>query len=176
MNISENISYILEPSVSWQLFTNRSYAAKIQKANPDRLYNTDQPGIVYNILEDSYAPVGNGYVVTGLLGEMWPIGERAVGKYEIAKENITDTPQTVMTKENGVVLAGVQIPKEMLFRVQTDYGERVWLNGNREGIDHKEGDWVLVATKIVDGKYVPDFADAGRIVNGAIMEQLYRRI
>ena len=101
MNISTNISYILKPDIKWLLFTNRSYTAKIQKADKNRLYNTDQPGIVYNILEDSYAPVGTGYVVTGVAGEMWPIGESALSKYDISKENITSEPQDVQTSLNN---------------------------------------------------------------------------
>lgn len=174
MNISENISYILQPDVKWQLFTNRSYTAKIQKADQNQIYNTDQPGIVYNTLEDSYAPVGTGYVVTGVAGEMWPIGEKALQKYDIEKEAITSEPKAVQTKETGTVMAGVQIPADVKFRLQTDYGEKAWLNGNRDGIDHGDGDWVLVTAKKTENGYVPDLTDSGRIVNGAIMEKLYR--
>lgn len=177
MNISTNISYILKPDIKWLLFTNRSYTAKIQKADRNRLYNTDQPGIVYNILEDSYAPVGTGYVVTGVAGEMWPIGESALSKYDISKENITSEPQDVQTKETGTIMAGVQIPVNITFQLQTDYGEEVWLTGNRNGIDHGTGDWVLVSTKETEhGLLVPDFTDSGRIINGAIIEKLYRKV
>lgn len=177
MNISTNISYILKPDIKWLLFTNRSYTAKIQKADKNRLYNTDQPGIVYNILEDSYAPVGTGYVVTGVAGEMWTIGESALSKYDISKENITSEPQDVQTKETGTIMAGVQIPVNITFQLQTDYGEKVWLNGNRNGIDHGTGDWVLVSTKKTEsGLLVPDFTDSGRVINGAIMEKLYRKV
>lgn len=176
MNISTNISYILKPDVKWQFFTNQSYSAKIQKADKNRVYNTNKPGIVYNILEDSYAPVGNGYVITGVAGEMWPIGENALAKYDIAKEDITSEPQDVKTKETGTIMAGVQIPTSVVFQLQTDYGEKAWLNGNRKGIDHGDGDWILVLAKTTEHGLTPDFTDSGRIVNGAILEKLYKKI
>ena len=116
-------------------------------------------------------------MVTGVAGEMWPIGESALSKYDISKENITSEPQDVQTKETGTIMAGVQIPVNITFQLQTDYGEKVWLNGNRNGIDHGTGDWVLVSTKKTEsGLLVPDFTDSGRVINGAIMEKLYQKV
>ena len=110
-------------------------------------------------------------MVTGVAGEMWPIGESALSKYDISKENITSEPQDVQTKETGTIMAGVQIPVNITFQLQTYYGEKVWLN------DHGTGDWVLVSTKKTEsGLLVPDFTDSGRVINGAIMEKLYRKV
>lgn len=175
MNISENIHWIME-SHAWELVTNRSYRAKIQKADPNRIYNVpDQPGVVYNCLEDAYEKVGTHYVVTGAAGEMWPIGEGALRKYRVAPEQITQEPLAVDTVELGDVYAAIRIPLETKFTLEVDYGEKALLHGNRDGIGHGDGDWVLVAAKRMDdGSYVPDFTDSGRVVNGAIFEILYK--
>ncbi len=50
------------------------------------------------------------------------------------------------------------------------------LHGNRPTLDHGEGDYILVAAKQVDGTYLPDFSDSGRIVNGTIFDTLYQPI
>ena len=77
MKISDNIRWILENGAEWTLFTNRSYPAKIQLADPQQIYNVPgQPGVVYNILEDAYEKVGgvwlpdlsdNGRIVNGAI-------------------------------------------------------------------------------------------------------------
>ncbi|HAE52950.1 MAG TPA: hypothetical protein DCG30_06830 [Ruminococcus sp.] len=177
MNISKNIEYILGNDVKWELFTNKSYQAQIQKANPEKIYNVpDKNGVVYNCLEDSFEKVPDtGYIVTGAASEMWCIPEKALAKYKIEKENITGEPQPVMTVETGAVLAGVKIPVATKFTLEVDYGEKAVLKGNREGIEHGEGDYVLVCTKLENGQYVPDFEDSGRIVNGAVFDILYKK-
>lgn len=174
MNISENIRYI-ETSGEWKLFRNKSYRAMIQRGHTDQTYNADRPGVVYNCLEDSYEPVIEGcYIVTGAAGEMWPIPETALRKYDIEKEKITDQAQPVMTKPTDQIFCGIMIPKETAFTLEVDYGEICLLNGNRAGIPHGSGDWVLVAAREENGKFVPDLSDAGRIVNGEIFEILYQ--
>ena len=60
MNISVNIQWITEDSADWKLYTNRSYRAKVQKADPHQVYNVaGKPGVVYNFFEDSYEKVGD---------------------------------------------------------------------------------------------------------------------
>ncbi|MBQ8079866.1 MAG: hypothetical protein IJ236_07930 [Oscillospiraceae bacterium] len=176
MNISENIRWITGTNEGWALYTNRSYRARIQKADPDRIYNVpDTPGVVYNILDDSYEKVGStGYVVTGAAGEMWPIGEGALRKYKVSPEEITSDPMPVDTVELDTVFAGIRIPVETTFTLEVDYGEKALLKGNRPDIAHGDGDYVLVAAKLCDGRYVPDFTDSGRVVNGAIFDILYK--
>lgn len=175
MIISKNILYILE-SDNWHLFTNRSYRAKIQKGHANAVYNVPRkPGIVYNILEDSFEPVNDAcYVITGAAGEMWPISEKALSKYDIAPEQITDEPQEVCTIPTDTVFAGIRIPADTAFTLEVDYGEKCILKGNRNEIEHDVGDWILVPTKKVNEKYMPDFEDAGRIVNGKIFDVLYQ--
>lgn len=176
MNISENIRWITEKPDQWKLFTNRSYRAKIQTADPQRVYNVPgKPGIVYNVLEDAYEQVGDtGYVVTGIAGEMWPIGEGAIRKYDVDPGAVTPEPMAVDTVELDTVYAAIMIPKETQFTLEVDYGEKAVLRGNRSDIAHGEGDYVLVAAKAVDGVYQPDFSDSGRVINGAIFDKLYR--
>ncbi len=178
MNISENILYITEKTTQWEFFRNKSYTALIQLADGETEYNVKgKKGVVYNILENSYENVaGAAAVVTGVAGEMWPIGQSALKKYKIAPENITAEPQKVDTVEVDTVFAGVRIPADTEFTLEVDYGEKAVLNGNRQGISHGEGDYVLVLAKAADGKLVPDFSDSGRIVNGEIFDKLYKKI
>ena len=78
MTISNYMQWITN-SKDWKLYTNRSYRAKIQKADPTRIYNIPgKPGVVYNYLEDSYELVGFAYVVTGIAGECRTFGESAL--------------------------------------------------------------------------------------------------
>lgn len=178
MNITENISFITAEPEEWELFRNRPYMAQIQKADPERIYNVpNQKGVVYNQFEDACEKVNSGnYIITGAAGEMWPISAKNLPKYKINPEDITFEPQSVMTVETGTVLAGIRIPLETEFMLQVDYGEKSWLKGNCPGIEHGEGDWILVNTQFIDGKYVPDFSDSGRIVNGSIFDRIYKRI
>lgn len=176
MNISENIQWITNVPTQWKFYTNRSYQAQIQTADPQRVYNVpDKPGIVYNCLEDAYEKVGDiGYVVTGIAGEMWPIGEGAVKKYNIEPSKIKSEPIPVNTVELDTVYAAIRIPKDTQFMLEVDYGEKAILRGNHSGIEHGDGDYVLVAAKLNDGEYQPDFDDCGRVVNGAIFDKIYK--
>lgn len=176
MNISENIRWITSAGSQWKLYTNKSYRAKIQTADRSRIYNVPgYPGVVYNFLEDSYEKVGEtGYVVTGAAGEMWPVGEGALRKYNVDKEAVTAEAMEVETIEIDTVYAGIRIPVQTEFTLETDYGEKAILKGNRKGIGHGDGDYVLVACKLIDGRYEPDFDDSGRVVNGEIFEKLYK--
>lgn len=176
MKISDNIRWILENGAEWTLFTNRSYPAKIQLADPQQIYNVPgQPGVVYNILEDAYEKVGGaGYVVTGIAGEMWPIGAGAVVKYNIDPAKITAEPLPVQTVELDTVYAATVIPADTPFTLEVSYGERAVLKGNRSGIAHGSGDRILVFAKKDGGVWLPDLSDNGRIVNGAIFDKLYQ--
>ena len=178
MNISKNIQWITNNPTQWKLYTNRSYRAKIQIADSQRVYNVaDKPGVVYNCLEDAYENVSDtGYVVTGIAGEMWPIGEKAVKKYNVNPANITAEPMEIDTVELDTVYAAIRIPTETQFTLEVDYGEKAVLRGNRSGMEHGNGDYVLVMTKLVDGEYYPDFDDSGRIINGTIFNRLYKPV
>lgn len=176
MNISKNIQWIINNPTQWKFYTNRSYRAKIQIADSQQVYNVaDKPGVVYNCLEDAYENVSDtGYVVTGIVGEMWPIGEKSVKKYNVNPANITAEPMEIDTLELDTVYAAIRIPTETQFTLEVDYGEKAVLRGNRSGMEHGNGDYVLVMTKLVDGEYYPDFDDSGRIINGAIFDRIYK--
>ena len=178
MNISKNIQYILADNSLWSLYTNKSYKAKIQKADKTKTYNVERkPGIVYNVFEDSYAEVDEGgLVVTGVAGEMWPIGESALKKYNVSIDQLSFEPIEVNTVETGDVFCGVQITVETEFTLETDYGIKVILKGNRPEIEHGNGDFILVSAKLKNGMYVPDFSDSGRVVNGIIFDKLYKAV
>lgn len=176
MNISNNIKSITKEFDNWSFYTNKSYTAKIQKADPDHIYNVhEQPGIVYNFLEDSYERVGNtGYVVTGLAGEMWPIGESSLKKYNVNKADISLEPVSADTIELDTVYAAARIICTLEFTLEADYGEKAILKGNSPGIEHADGDYILVKAKMKDGEYIPDFEDSGRIINGSLFTRLYK--
>lgn len=178
MNISKNIRYILTDNNLWSPYTNKSYRAKIQKADKTRIYNAEgKPGFVYNVFEDSYAEVNeDGLIVTGVAGEMWPIGESSLKKYNVSIDQLSFEPIEVDTVETGDVFCGVQIPVKTEFTLETDYGIKVMLKGNRPGIEHGNGDIVLVSARTENGRYIPDFSDSGRIVNGAIFDKLYKAL
>lgn len=59
-------------------------------------------------------------------------------------------------------------------KLQRNYGEKSVLYGNRLGIEHGVGDYILVKTKLVNGLHHPDFNDSGRIINGTIFHKLYK--
>ena len=176
MNISDSIQWITDGSAQWSFCTNRSYRAKIRLADPRRVYNVPgRPGVIYNFLDDAYEKVSEtGYVVTGICGEMWPIDRETVKKYRIEPDEITDQPTEVDTIELDTVYAAIMIPREIPFTIEVDYGEKAVLHGNSPGIEHGCGDYVLVAAKLVTGAYQPDFSDAGRMVNGAVFDKLYK--
>ncbi len=179
MQISDSVQWIFSPQLRWGCFRNRPYRAMIQLAEPGRIYNVPgQPGVVYNTLEDSYAQVSpGGYIITGLLGEMWPIGPESLGKYDILPEQIQAEPQPVMTRPLPDLYAGILIPKETAFDVTAHYGEKTTvLHGNRPGIAHGCGDWVLVTTEEVNGTVRPRFAGNGRIINGILFPKIYRPV
>ncbi|MBQ8959959.1 MAG: hypothetical protein IJ071_01935 [Ruminococcus sp.] len=178
MIISDNISYILDSPELWSRFRNRSYTAKIQRSDRERIYNVPgKKGVVYNYLEDSYEPVSEGgFIVTGALGELWPIGSGSFAKYGISRTDVGFEPVEVRTLEQDTVYAAVQIPEQVQFTLETDYGERALLRGNRPGIAHGDGDWVMVFAREENGVFLPDFSDSGRIVNGRSMSILYREL
>lgn len=163
-------------SHSVEILYQQSYRAKIQTVGSQRVYNVaDKPEVIYNCLEDAYEKVSDtGYVVTGIVGEMWPIGEKAIKKYNVVPDDITTEPIEVDTVELNTGYAAIMIPNDTQFTIEVDYGEKAVLRGNRLSIEHSSGDYVLVMAKLVDGEYYPDFTDSGRIINGAIFNKLYR--
>ena len=176
MEVFGNIECVTSIPTLWKLYTNKSYPVKIQIADSQRIYNVpDNPGIVYNYLENAYEKVDNAnYVITGMLGEMWPISKNSLMKYSINPEYITLEPISVNTMELSTVYAAIIIPSHLRFALEINYGEKSVLHGNRLGIEHGVGDYILVKTKLENGLHRPDFTDSGRIINGTIFHMLYK--
>lgn len=148
----------------WRVYQRKRYPVKIQTADRNRIYNVpDSPGIVYNFLEDSYESLEHAdYVITGLLGEMWPVTKKNIQGYEASEEEITDIPETFFSKASDARYYALQIPDNISFTVQTEkYGD---LKGNVAGREHGNGDF-LICTSFQK----QDF----RIVNGQIFDEMY---
>lgn len=179
MQISQSIRWILDPQTRWGIFRNRPYRAYVQIADPEQVYNVaGRPGVVYNYLEDACEPVSpGGYVITGAVGEMWPIGPESIEKYDISPADVTAEPQPAMTRAMPALWAGVMIPAETEFTVTAQYGDQeTVLTGNRPGIPHGRGDWVLVRTVTENGIVRPDLTGSGRVINGKSFGVIYRPV
>jgi hypothetical protein len=154
-------------SESWKVYYRNSYDVKIEKAFSDKIYNVPgRAGVIYNFLEDSYEPVkGADYVVTGILGEMWPITKESLCGYDIKANEITDNPITVKTMKRETPYFAIRIPKECKFSVVLEQmGE---LKGNRDMIEHGKGDYIL-CTSFEKEDY--------RIINGQVFDKMYRQV
>lgn len=149
----------------WKKYKRCSYTVMIQKASSDIEYNVKgKKGVVYNKLEMAEESVeGFDYVVTGIVGEMWPITRDALIGYEIDDESeIEDYPKPFMTKRADSEYYAIMIPGEIKFQVHLANG--IVLNGNKEGAQHGNGDYVLCNSLELKNY---------RIVNGDIFDRMY---
>ena len=176
MIVSPNIRRLLDDNAGWSLYRNRSVTVRLQKADPQTVYNVPgRPGVVYNFPEDAYADVDeNGAVVIGLLGEMWPVPASVLPKYGVTPDRLGDRPIRSTTRETDEVFCALQVPDETVFTLTVSGSIQTVLTGNRPGIGHGGGDYLLVLAKSENGRYVPDFSRSGRIVNGTIFDRLYK--
>ena len=176
MKISSNIRELVRQGALWQPYRNCSYTVQMQLADPAQVYNVPKKaGVVYNLPEDAYEEVPEvGYVVTGLMGEMWVIPPKALAKYDIDPTKLTHTPQPVRTVETDAVYLGMCVPAEIKFSLVVNYGREVILRGNRDGVPHGDGDRIIVLARREGNRIVPLADEAGRIVNGSIFERLYQ--
>ena len=143
-------------------YRRRRYPVYIRRAVKGSIYNvSDTPDVVYNILEDSYETTADAdYIVTGLLGEMWPIKKESLAGYDVSPEEIDDEPRQFFSKSSDIVFYAVQISGE--FELELEDG--IVLKGNRPGIEHGEGDYILW-TSLEKQDY--------RIINGKIFTSMY---
>ena len=153
----------------WDTYVRKQYFVQIQKADLQQIYNvSDSPGIVYNFLEDSYEKViEDGYVITGLLGEMWPIPKEGLTHYDVGDLEIGIEPVLVSTQKSNLRYEGIQIPEKFLFTLNIS-GIGV-LKGNHKGNQHAGGDYVV---KEIRGTV----KQAIRIVNGMIFDKMYQKL
>lgn len=151
---------------NWQAFQRKPYQVQIQKALPDKIYNvSEKPGVVYNILEDCEESIAEAdYVVTGLMGEMWPISRKDLCGYEVDETAIDETPKPVYTKSGDRTYYGVKIPLEADFFVETSKYGKLRGNAKPDKIPHGEGDYIICSS-FAEGDF--------RIVNGQIFDKMY---
>lgn len=152
---------------NWSVWKRRAYPVKIEIAVADKVYNIPgKKGFIYNHLEKCEQSVDNAdYVITGLLGEKWPIMAETLENYEAVPEEITTEPKEFYTKVNNKDYYAIQIPAEISFTVQTRHFGI--LNGNVARISHRLGDYI-VCTSFKEENY--------RIVNGDIFERMYELV
>lgn len=156
---------LLGQSIEWKQYHRKQYYVKIQKAQSDRIYNVkDKAGVVYNYLEKSEALIeGYEYIVTGIVGEMWPIHEKSLCGYEIDDiDSIGTEPKQYKSKTNEVIYMAICIPVEHKFQLELSSG--TILNGNVDGVEHGDGDYILYTS--LEKK---DF----RIINGNVFNRMY---
>lgn len=112
-------------SHNWAVYRRKRYQVKIQKAIPDKEYNVPgKKGVVYNCLEDSEEPVEKAdYVMTGLVGEMWPIAEKYLSGYEAQPSDIEEEPKEFYTRISDRRYFAIHIPAHIPFSVNDEmYG------------------------------------------------------
>ncbi|MDO4188233.1 MAG: hypothetical protein Q4D29_04515 [Lachnospiraceae bacterium] len=149
----------------WKNYTRKSYEVLIQMADVNQVYNVpDKPGYVYNFLEkyETYVK-GYDYVVTGLLGEMWPIRTGALDGYDVDNiSSISCTPKKIKTKVIGNTYYGICIPVGYEFSVSLS--KETIMHGNAPGVEHLSGDYIICSS-FENGDY--------RIINGSIFDKMY---
>lgn len=170
-NVSENIAFLEEHPEMFIAVRNKSYTAHVELGDD---YLKRGEVTVWNALEDSEAKVKEGcFVITGCAGEKWTTSK--VDKYGVTADQIPEGGLDVQTKETDEILFAVSIKEQ--FTAKTSWAE---LNGNKpfnsrnEAVPHGNGDYLLIDSKVENGKIVPDFDSEPRIVNGSIMGALYQ--
>ena len=140
----------------------KEYEVTLQKADVNKVYNiADKPGYVYNFLEDAEISVeGMEYVVTGLLGEMWPIPESRVSTYEIIRSVSEDT-FLAKTKPAVTIYEYRRVPAKEQTVISIENGSELHVNSPK--CEHGEGD-VLIRVKGEKHFWV---------VNGLVFEKTY---
>lgn len=140
----------------------KEYEVTLQKADTYKVYNlANKPGYVYNFLEDAEISVeGMAYVVTGLLGEMWPIPESRVNTYEIIS-TISEDAFLAKTKPAGTIYEYKRVPAGEQTVISIENGSKLHVNSPK--CEHGEGD-VLIRVLGEENFWV---------VNGLVFEKTY---
>ncbi len=146
--------YTLPAGDSWRVFLRRAYTVFIRRADPGRVYNVPgEPGVVYNAFEDCYARVSEGgCVVTGVCGELYPVGPELLAQYDCETLPVGDEPVRCVRRQDGRLWRAVQIPLRVPYRIRLDDGNV--LKGNAPGVGHGEGDWIVCSDGAQDYRSV----------------------
>jgi hypothetical protein len=159
----EAAEYSLPEYADWRVFRRRRYTVWIRRADETRVYNVPgEPGVVYNFLEDSREHVrSGGYVVTGLCGELYPIGPEMLAQYSFEALPDGDEPVPCVRRQDGGLWRAVRIPASVPYCIRLDDGNVA--KGNAPGVSHGEGDWIVCS----------DGARNFRSVNGLLFDRLF---
>lgn len=136
------------------------------------------------------------YIITGTVGERWPVKERNLQAYDVDKDKITTIPQKVSTKDPSdqefMIACRIPVDKQIVVIPSCAYREDGTIDAIQvmtsnlpdSNVPHDNGDYVIA--KHIDGK--PEYMDLPeevrntkeiaelydpRIVNGRVMERTY---
>ena len=142
----------------------KEYIVTLERANIAKEYNIKgKPGYVYNYLEDAEISVdGMAYVVTGTVGEMWPIPEKRADAYEIIEE-LSQGIYKAKTKKSEQLYEYKLIPVDEQMSLEIENGSVLHVNAKANSVDHGEGDR-LIRVKGEESYWV---------VNGRVFESTY---
>ena len=136
------------------------------------------------------------YIITGTVGERWPVKPSNLTAYEVSEEDIRIEPTTISTKDpdDQEFLVAVFIPLEKQIKVVTKWAFRedgsldesqvLTTNLEDSAVSHDNGDYIVAKhiegepeymelpeeirnTKEVASKYSP------RVINGSVMATTY---
>ena len=142
-------------------FTKRTYRVRVYRPPPGTH--------VYNFLEDAHYTVSEDmpYVIIGTMGEQWPVSEETLlSQYDVVKSSFR------LIKENPVDLFTKKTPDPVWAELRPiQLGEFTLrdMKGNRQGVDHMFGDFIVCPNK--DGE--PD-KEKSWIVNGVVFFRTYQ--
>ena len=158
--------------MDWKKCRKKAYEVAFVRADEGKVYNTARAGQVYNYLEDVAEDVKEGaFVCRGVVGELYVVPRAKVEMgYDVDPESIGDEWVTARAKA-GAATYFCRKP-EGAFALATEYGV---MKGNREGVAHGEGDWILTTAKETEAGLAPDETDEW-IVNGVVFARTYEII
>ena len=136
------------------------------------------------------------YIITGTVGERWPVKPSNLSAYEVNSEDITISPLTISTKnpDDQEFMSCLRVPLKYTVKVVTkwafkedgsiDESQVLVTNSADSRIDHADGDYIVAKyipgepeyfelpeevrnTKEMAAKYSP------RVINGSVMETTY---
>ena len=136
------------------------------------------------------------YIITGTVGERWPVKPSNLSAYEVNPEDIIVSPLTISTKDpsDQEFMVCTRIPSEYSVRVTTKWAYRddgtidesqiLTANSEDSKIRHADGDYLVA--KHIEGK--PEYIElpeevrntkeaaalySPRIINGSVMATTY---
>ena len=158
--------------MEWKLCCKKQYEVALTRAERGRVYNMPhEAGKVYNFLEDIVEEAEEGaFVCRGTVGEMYVIPRDKLDAYDVDADEIGSEWLTAKTRPQAAVYCCRRV--EGPFALATERGV---MHGNREGVEHGSGDYVVCRALETEDGYLPDQADCW-IVNGVVFDNTYQLI